>query len=203
MWVVKIGGSLASSDTLLRWLDIVNRAGRGCVVVVPGGGSFADQVRTNQAKWRFDDATAHHMALLAMEQYGLMLIGLQPALVAARTADAIKRVLREERVPVWLPATMVLDEVELPASWAVTSDSLAAWLAMRLGASALVLVKSIRLDEAEVSANELARLGVVDQAFPSLMSREGPATWICAREQYDSMSSTLRGETTLGTRVVH
>ena len=43
-----------------------------------------------------------------------------------------------------LPAGLPLDE--LPASWAVTSDSIAAWVAGKVGAGRLVLVKQVDAD---------------------------------------------------------
>jgi 5-(aminomethyl)-3-furanmethanol phosphate kinase len=56
-------------------------------------------------------------------------------------------------------------EETIAASWAVTSDSLAAWLARRLGARRLVLVKSAAAPSAAAPA-ELAARGLVDAAFP-------------------------------------
>src|SRR5262245_16671636 len=103
--VVKLGGSLAFSDALRPWL----KALAGCaghVVVVPGGGPFADAVRVAQPKMGFDDRAAHHMALIAMEQYGRALVGLGENLILAGSVAAIERALRDGRVPVWAPARM-------------------------------------------------------------------------------------------------
>ena len=63
MWVVKLGGSLAYSPELPHWLSALAHTD---AVIVPGGGPFADTVRDAQQIWRFDDATAHAMALLAI-----------------------------------------------------------------------------------------------------------------------------------------
>ena len=72
MWVVKLGGSLCEqapeTSPLRDWLDLLVCEGAGRVVIVPGGGKFADAVRGAQAQWCFDDLTAHNMALLAMSQ---------------------------------------------------------------------------------------------------------------------------------------
>ena len=105
--VVKLGGSLAFAPALTEWLAALAASG-GRVVLVPGGGPFADQVRDAQRRRRFDDATAHRMALLAMEQYGLMLCGLHPALHPAKSRAEIRRLRREGLVPVWLPSAMAL-----------------------------------------------------------------------------------------------
>ena len=70
MWVVKLGGALERDGDLRAVLDTLAGAGAGRLVIVPGGGTFADLVRERQRNWRFDNGTAHAMAVLAMAQYG-------------------------------------------------------------------------------------------------------------------------------------
>src|SRR5437016_4493749 len=143
--VVKLGGSHAFSDHLRCWIAALESCG-GSVVIVPGGGPFADTVRAAQQKMGFDDRAADHMALLAMEQYGCALVSLGARLALADTVTSIYRIAREGRVPVWSPARMALRARDLPISWEMTSDSLAAWLAGEIGARHLVLVKHISPD---------------------------------------------------------
>ena len=142
--VVKLGGSFAYSDYLRDWIEAL-AACAGRVVIVPGGGPFADAVRRAQTQMRFDDKAAHHMAVLAMEQYGRALASFNSALSLADSADAIQRDLSEKRVPVWMPSAMVLTATDIAQSWSVTSDSLAAWLAARIGAGRLWIVKHAKL----------------------------------------------------------
>lgn len=164
LWVIKLGGSLATSPQLQDWLGVLTVAS-GQVVVVPGGGPFADAVRSSQRRWRFSDPTAHHMALLAMHQYGLMLCDLSERLVPATSELTIRSTLAAGLRPVWLPAPMTSSAAELETSWRLTSDSLAMWLARLLNASYLVLVKSSDIpDDASVEA--LAESGIVDPLFP-------------------------------------
>lgn len=180
MWLVKLGGSLQDEANLEQWIAMLAEQGRGRVVLVPGGGQFAEAVRAAQRRWRFDEVTAHHMALLAMEQYGRMLAGMQSHLVPAREIIEIENALAAGRVPVWMPFSMVISEHSIPASWDVTSDSLAAWLAARLGAEVLVLVKSTPDVERE-TPTELSRRGLVDAAFPRTVAEfRGLLAWFCA-----------------------
>ncbi len=164
MWVVKLGGSLAASDRLPRWLGAL--AGRSDLVLVPGGGPFADQVRAAQARWGFDDAAAHHLALLAMEQFGRMLCALQAGLAPAATPQGFRRRMHEGLTPVWMPTRMVLADPLIAPSWDVTSDSLAAWLCGRIAASGLLLVKSAPLEGAPTDPRALSESGLVDRSFP-------------------------------------
>ena len=172
MWVVKVGGSLARDPVLAEWMSLFASLGRGRVVLVPGGGAFADLVREHQSRWRFPDVTAHTMALLAMAQYGWMLQSFSPALACATSCGSIHRALREDRVAVWLPFELTGELPAELASWDVTSDSLAAWLAARLPASRLFLIKACAMHD-ECSWEGYASAGIVDGSFP-LYARGAP-----------------------------
>lgn len=166
---MKLGGSLARSPLLRPWLDVL-ASGGGSLVIVPGGGPFADEVRAMQHVWRFGEPAAHRMALLAMEQYGVMLAGLRPGLRPAADRAEIRDTLREGLVPVWMPCRMALGRKDIAESWDVTSDSLAAWLANMLGADCVVLVKSAAVAPAWTLA-DLIQLGIVDPALPGFLAR--------------------------------
>src|SRR5262249_8865194 len=161
--VIKVGGSCAASLDLRRWAGAVAACG-GRVVIVPGGGAFADAVRAAQPVMGFDDAAAHHMALLGMEQFGRALASFDARLSPVDSVAGLRRGLRDGNVPVWLPTRMTLAAADVPASWDVTSDSLAAWLAGRLGARRLVLMKQV--DVPRDFSENLATQGIVDPAFP-------------------------------------
>ncbi|MBP0588486.1 aspartate kinase [Paraburkholderia sp. LEh10] len=164
MWVVKIGGSLSRDPLLEDWLAHLSEFGGGRVVIVPGGGRFADQAREHQDIWRFDDVAAHNMAVLAMAQYALMMQGLCRRLVIAATDAQIRAALHAGRVAVWAPLDLLFQEANRLTSWEVTSDSLAAWLANRLNAERLVVVKSCEIEPWR-SIEECAALGIVDPSF--------------------------------------
>ena len=198
--VVKLGGSLAFAPALTEWLAAL-AAGGGRAILVPGGGPFADQVRDAQRRRPFDDATAHRMALLAMEQYGLMLCGLHPALRPAATRAAIARVRRQGMVPVWLPSTMALDRPEIAESWDVTSDSLAAWLTGTLGLRHLALVKSAPPPE-PATAERLAAEGYIDPMLPDLLRRDDIAAHCFSVDQAATFGAALAQGRLIGRRLV-
>ncbi len=165
MKVVKLGGSLSKSTELPLCLEKVNRlAGSRRVVVVPGGGAFADQVRTAQRQWRFDDRAAHCMAILAMQQMALMFQALQPGWRLVSSVDRIAGPADGGAVIVWSPQVAELDAAAVRSGWDVTSDSLAAWLAGRLSARELVLVKQANLP-VSASIESLQAQGIIDRAF--------------------------------------
>lgn len=192
MWIVKLGGSLADDVLLTAWLNTLARCGGGRVIVVPGGGAFADTVREAQQSWGFDDVTAHRMALLAMEQYGLMLAGLCPSLTPTRSRDEIYDVLRHAGIAVWLPTAMTDDCEDIPQNWSITSDTLSAWLARRLSAERLVLVKSCTVPGQVLDPVELSRLGVVDPAFPEWIRQACFKTFVLRKDQHQTLQLMLQ-----------
>jgi aspartokinase-like uncharacterized kinase len=170
MIVIKLGGSLSRSDFLVNCLNIVEKNYQGrAVVIVPGGGAFADQVRLAQQQWQFDDQTAHHMAILAMQQMALMINGLKPDFAIANTLAEIQGLSGAEKIVIWSPNIMELDNAGIAPSWDITSDSLSAWLADKLSATELILVKSAVIDT-RLSLQQLAELDIVDKAFCSFVA---------------------------------
>jgi aspartokinase-like uncharacterized kinase len=191
MWVVKLGGSLASAPQLRPWLTALSA--RDDVVLVPGGGPFADQVRAAQRQWGFDDAAAHHMALLGMEQYGRMLCALEPALGRAASPPEIERLVAQGKTPVWMPVAMVVDEPEIGHNWDVTSDSLAAWLCCRLEADGLLLIKSTPPASLEDGIATLAGRGILDPAFPLYAERVKGPIRLLSRDDVMLLGGTIMG----------
>lgn len=168
--VVKIGGSLLRGPPPRPLL--ARLATLAPVVLVPGGGALADAVRDAQPQLGLSDKAAHAMALLAMEQMAHALADLEPGFVPCRTLGQLTQ--PRPRAALWFPAQMLLGAADIAESWDVTSDSLALWLARRLEAARLVLLKapgapvptSPPADAAAFAA--LAATGLVDAAFPGL-----------------------------------
>ena len=190
--IIKLGGSLAAAGTLRRWLDVVVTEGGGRAVIVPGGGDFADGVRAAQKRWHFSDRTAHRMALLAMQQYALLLQELAPALRPCADEAEIAAALAAGSIALWLPGPMVEADPAISESWDVTSDSLAAWLAWRVGATRLVLVKSAPMPDAPLSPERLAARGLVDAAFPAYVAKAGITVTYCGPGATGRLAEALR-----------
>jgi aspartokinase-like uncharacterized kinase len=141
--VVKIGGSLLSlGDALPRTIAALEiLATTRAILVVPGGGPFADTVRIASERHSLSDDDAHWMAILGMEQFALILASrIRNAELVHRRGE-IARALARGRVPVLAPYRWLREADPLPHSWDVTSDSIAAWVASKVGARGLILIK--------------------------------------------------------------
>ena len=143
--VVKVGGGIAAiPGALLRVGKAIAETARARrLVVFPGGGPFADQVRAFHRAHGLSASAAHWMAILAMDQYAHALADLIPGARTVEDRAGIDNAHADSAVPVLRPARWLRAADELPHSWDVTSDSLAAYLATLLGAGELVLVKPV------------------------------------------------------------
>jgi len=131
--------------------------------VVPGGGVFAEQVRTSQQQLQFSDRTAHCMAILAMQQMALLIVGVNPKFKRITLPELLQQSV-ELSLCVWTPTIGELDQAGIASTWKITSDSLAVWLAKTISASQLLIVKSIAINS-NLSLQNLADIGVIDECF--------------------------------------
>jgi aspartokinase-like uncharacterized kinase len=170
--VIKIGGSLARTGAAAQLLRALAAHKLRDLIVVPGGGEFADTVRLAQPRQGLSDHAAHHMALLAMQIMAVAMADAAPDFALAESKSQFEAAWQDEKTPIWVPAPMVLAARDIPGSWDVTSDSLAAWLAGEMGAARLLLVKSGALPAGPHTAEGLTEAGVVDAFFARYVSRQ-------------------------------
>lgn len=144
MIVLKLGGSLYHSHYLHAWMSELMTVQDEKIVIVPGGGPFADQVRAADKTFSLKEQHSHAMALLAMQQYAWLLASLGDTFQLISGLDDI--VNSKYKQLIWLPYEAIMQECNYPSSWLITSDSLACWLAQRIRAEKLYLIKSQSLN---------------------------------------------------------
>ena len=159
--VVKVGGALLGRQGAL---DIVvpvlaAAAARGdSILVVPGGGPFADTVRRIDTEIALSADAAHWMAILAIDQYAELLASRIVGSRIVRGPGEVAPTLAAGELPILAPSAWLRSADPLPHSWEVTSDSIAAWVAGELGASRLILAKAVRVDVAALVDPHFARV---------------------------------------------
>lgn len=168
--VVKLGGSTAGRIEMEQWIAVLASATMP-LVIVPGGGPFADQVRFSQREMDFSEVAAHEMAILAMEQFGIVIAERHPRLQPARSLQDLDAILAAGGVPVWFPSQMTRN-ADIAASWEVTSDSLAAWLCGQISSRHLLLCKQVNPEAFSEGLQALIDNGVVDAMLPELLGEE-------------------------------
>jgi aspartokinase-like uncharacterized kinase len=183
--VVKLGGGvLAHAAHFEAALSAIGAAAlERRLLVVPGGGPFADAVRQVDRRVGLSDDASHWMAVLAMDQYAHLLAArlaggalvTEPREIAAALGPAGK-------VPVLAPYRWLHDADPLPHAWTVSSDSIAAWVAGAVGARRLVLIKP-----PGASGNEL-----VDAYFARALPAQVTSVVVPA-DHVAALQSALRG----------
>lgn len=143
--LVKVGGGLAAHPGRLERVTaaVARAAHRRPLVVVPGGGPFADTVRAFERDHGLSPDAAHWMAILGMDQYAFALADRIPGARLVEDRPGIIAAHADGAIPVLAPARWLRAADELPHTWDVTSDTLAAYLATLLGADRLVLIKPV------------------------------------------------------------
>ena len=118
--MIKVGGSHGARPAVLRRLmqTLARQARRHFLVVVPGGGSFADEVRRADRRFALGESAAHWMAILAMDQYGHLLADLAPGSMLVRR--------RSELVPGRL-------NILAPSAWLLRRRSAPSFVGRDLG----------------------------------------------------------------------
>ena len=143
--VIKVGGSLAEDPEKLRALcqKLGELAKKYAFIVVPGGGGFADVVRVFDDRFALSRTVSHRMAILAMDQFGLLLSSITPHSNVFHSLESAKELSEAGAMPIFLPSRLLFEDDPLENSWDVTSDSIAAYVASRVHAEKLVLVTDV------------------------------------------------------------
>lgn len=187
--VVKFGGSLAPH--IPEILQVL-RASPRTLLIVPGGGQFADTIR----QVAVNNDASHWMAIAAMEQYGWML--------ASNGLPTTDQLAIPQTTSVLLPYSVMRQSNPLPHSWDVTSDTIAAWVAKMLGTDLLVLksvdgimVQGILKDYLTVPVESDS----VDPCFTPFVIKNKISTQVLNGTNIDRVEKFLTGEPVLGTRI--
>jgi len=144
--VIKVGGNILLNhvDSIKPLFRTISEQGKFLrLIVVPGGGSLANEVRRMHKEYKLSDSTAHFMAILAIDQNAFMINQfLEGSKVVFDPSDA-RRTTKGHQVAILAPFRLMLNRDPLPHSWSVTSDSIAAYVAKTVKAEKLILLKDV------------------------------------------------------------
>ena len=102
----------------------------------------------------------------------------------------------------WIPFSPALT-LDLPETWAVTSDSIALRVAQLLKAENLVLVKSSKsFVDGHGQATDFANEGLIDSYFPELASRIRVPAHLLSKHDYARFDRARATGQCCGTRIL-
>jgi 5-(aminomethyl)-3-furanmethanol phosphate kinase len=198
--IIKLGGSLMSLPDLNERLHSLLKRVSGQCLIVPGGGAAADEIRELDRLVSLSAMQSHWWAIEAMSFNADVLSRLlgRDFAVSASREDA-ESVRHKSRFSILDPTRFLVAEEQrtvvpkeclsasiLPASWDVTSDSIAAWIAHRWPTKRLVMVKSC--DRPLGSIWDWSKAGAVDPCFPQI-AQGLSIDWVnLLRDAEDSLS---------------
>ncbi|ABR56960.1 [5-(aminomethyl)furan-3-yl]methyl phosphate kinase [Methanococcus aeolicus] len=141
--IIKIGGSLTYSvnELLNKLKDFCNTSGKK-IIIVPGGGQFANVVRELHEKTELNEDGAHMLATKSTDLIGLYFSEISGITAVDNLYDA-KKILNKENIVIILPSKIVLATEELPHSWELTSDSISAYIAKCLDIHSIIIATDV------------------------------------------------------------
>lgn len=190
--IIKVGGSVADIiDEVVEFLKDKK------VLIVPGGWIFADLVRS----LKVSEESAHWMATMAMNQYGYY--------IADRGLDVIEPEdfnFDWNRTCILLPYKLLRKYDELPHSWKVTSDSISAWIAYKLGEKTVVKLCAVEgissngkiLKKLKASELKNIKTDVVDEYLAEFLNKVKLNYLIC---NFDGLKSYILQNRVHGTLI--
>jgi aspartokinase-like uncharacterized kinase len=172
--VIKVGGSL------LDWPGLPSRlasflAARGDVrtVLIAGGGKLADVLRDLDTVHALGEGRSHSLALRILDTTAQILAAILPGTRVVASLDELPPTWRIGVHPILAPRLVLDDDhrrnplSSLPHTWSSTTDSISARIARILGASELIVLKSVT-PPPDLSLSTAATLGLIDPEFPSI-----------------------------------
>ena len=189
--VVKVGGSLLDLPDLSERLQVwLGQQSPACKILLAGGGTIVDEIRRWHEAKPLDERVAHGMSIEAMNITARLLIQALPSAELVEYYAELELMHDAQPLLVFAPLEWLRQEepaqsgTPLPESWDVTSDSIAARLAICLNADELVLLKSTDPPSDDLQA--LAEVGYIDKFLPRLESELPP--WLIVNLRRKDMS---------------
>jgi len=187
--VYKVGGSLLTlTDLAARLCDFLERQSASRPLLILGGGATADIVRQWDQIHELGDESAHWLAMESLRLNEELLRTILPQAVVVENERVMAGAWRDGRLPI-LNAIAFIRTREpssrhpLPHCWDVTSDSIAAWVAIEMNAAALILLKS-RDCPLNIPRETEQSQSSIDRYFAQLRPKLKRVGWANLRAKY-------------------
>lgn len=164
--IVKVGGSLLDLPDLgMRLLDLVALTRTATPLLIVGGGGVVEELRRLDGIHNFPPETTHRLALAGMSMTADLVAALHPRFRVSDSVFEARTLWDREMIPIFdCRKSGLIDD--LSATWDITSDSIAACIALRCRANRLILAKSIPLPAVDLPMTAAVSMQLIDPQFP-------------------------------------
>lgn len=142
----KIGGKIIENSknfesTISQLTQLHKKEILQKIIIIPGGGSYANFIRLLETEIKLGDDLAHWMAIYSMNYNGIEMKRKHPELDFIEDFKELQEA--KKKICIFLPYTYLHEIDELPHRWDVTSDSIAHHIAYKLQLNQCFLIKDV------------------------------------------------------------
>ncbi len=169
MWIVKIGGSWLKNPKLPVLINSLQKFSKQKIVLVVGGGVFAETVRSVYTSIKMKQETGHILAMKATEIFAYYLKSINPNIsITFKISNFFVKKLN-----LWLPTEILSYEAKFEKNWESTSDSIATWLYSNTKSKGVIFIKSLSfLNEEKLKLKDLQKKNIMDLNVKKYITRK-------------------------------
>ena len=208
MKIVKLGGSLQEKGReIIRFLSNYAEKNAHTVIIIPGGGHFVKRIKELSEQEVISDDAAHWMAVLGMHQYGFFLAD-GSGIEIVESVEELRNVVH---ICLLLPYTLLKADDSLPHTWNVTSDTIAAFVANKVGETSFIKLTDVDglMDDKGLLVRQIhakamiknARTGCVDAELPLFLMQNEMSCTIVNGNFTERIIAVIEGEETICTKI--
>ena len=208
MNIIKLGGSLQEKGReIIRFLSDYAETKAHTFIIIPGGGHFVKRIKELSEQEVISDDAAHWMAVLGMHQYGFYLADGS----GIEIVESMEELSNVVHIGVLLPYNLLKDDDSLPHTWNVTSDTIAAFVANKVGETSFIkltdvdgLIDDKGLLVRQIHANAMiknARTGCVDAELPVFLMLNEMRCTIVNGNFTERIIAVIAGKETICTKI--
>jgi aspartokinase-like uncharacterized kinase len=208
MKIVKLGGSLQEKGReIIQVLSDYAETKADTVIIIPGGGHFVKRIKELSEQEVISDDAAHWMAVLGMHQYGFYL-GDGSGIEIVESMEELSNVVH---IGVLLPYNLLKADDSLPHTWNVTSDTIAAFIANKVGETSFIKLTDVDglMDNKGLLVRQMhakamiknARTGCVDAELPLFLMQNEMSCTIVNGNFPERIIAVIEGKETICTKI--
>ncbi|WP_457613931.1 [5-(aminomethyl)furan-3-yl]methyl phosphate kinase [Methanocaldococcus sp.] len=211
MHLIKIGGSLTyDAEPLLKTLKSYAKEKNKKIVIIPGGGEFANVVRNIDKALNISNSLSHKLAIKCMDLIGEVYAEIGD-IKAYDTLFDLKREIEKEKIAILLPSKILLSTDIAEHSWAITSDSLSLYIGKLLDVREVIIATDVDgiYDKFPggkllniINANDIKGLTSVDETFPILLKQFKMNAYVVNGKYPERVVYILEGKHNIYTKII-